>query len=69
MNNWFDKYWENQIINSGLTENDLKLWKERKKLDREYSVGDEIKMLNNCRFKEVKCVYSYQKFSVITCIK
>lgn len=69
MNNWFDKYWENQIINSGLTENDLKLWKERKKLDRECSAEDEIKMLNNCGFKEVKCVYSYQKFSVITCIK
>ena len=69
MNKWFNSYWENQLENSGLTEKDLELWQERKKLDRECSVEEEIDMLRKCRFKDVKCVYSNQKFSVIVSIK
>ena len=69
INNWFDSYWENQLFNSGLTENDIMAWKERRKLDRECSVEQEVKMLQNCKFENVKCVYSYQKFSVIVAIK
>ena len=69
MNYWFNSYWESQLANSGLTEHDIKLWKERKKLDRECSVEQEIDMLYKCKFKVVKCVYSYQKFSVIVAIK
>lgn len=69
MNKWFDSYWENQLDESGLTKHDIELWRERRLLDRECSVEDEIKMLKDCGFSEVKCVYSYQKFSVITCIK
>jgi ubiquinone/menaquinone biosynthesis C-methylase UbiE len=69
MNNWFDSYWEKQLDHSGLTDNDVQLWKERKKLDRECSVEKEIEMLCRCNFKIVKCVYSYQKFSVIVAIK
>ncbi|MDE7477530.1 MAG: class I SAM-dependent methyltransferase [Lachnospiraceae bacterium] len=69
MDIWFDSYWENHISNSGLTENDIILWKERRKLDRECCVEQEITMLKNCAFNVVKCVYSYQKFSVIVAIK
>ena len=69
MNAWFDRYWENQLYNSGLMENDIELWKERRKLDRECSVEQECKMLRQCGFNAVKCVYSYQKFSVIAAIK
>lgn len=69
MNNWFDSYWENQLTDSGLTGNDIALWKERRKLDKECSVEEEIKMLRKCKFKTVKCVYSYHKFSVIAAIK
>ena len=69
MNHWFDSYWENQLMNSGLTEHDIELWKERKKLDRECSVEQETEMLYKCQFKVVKCVYSYQKFSVIVAMK
>ena len=54
---------------SGLTEHDIELWKERKKLDRECSVDEEITMLRKSNFKTIKCVYSYQKFSVIVAIK
>lgn len=69
MDDWFNTYWENQLVNSGLTDNDIELWKERRKLDKECSVEEEVKMLDVCSFKSVKCVYSYQKFSVIAAIK
>ena len=69
MNNWFNSYWESQLEHSGLTGKDIELWKERRKLDKECSVEEEIKMLYKCNFKNVKCVYSYQKFSVIVAIK
>lgn len=69
MNAWFDSYWENQLENSGLTENDIVLWKERRELDRECSVEEEIEMLRRCKFRTVKCIYSYHKFSVIAAIK
>lgn len=69
MNDWIDSYWENQLYNNGLTDNDIALWKERRKLDRECSVEAEIEMLSKCGFKTVKCVYSCLKFSVIVAIK
>ena len=68
-NHWFDTYWENQIANIGLTDKDIELWKERRKLDKECSVEQEIAMLKKCGFKVVTCVYSYQKFSVIVAMK
>ena len=69
MNDWFDTYWEGHLADRGLTDRDIELWKERRKLDRECSVEKEVEMLKDCGFKEVKCVYSYQKFSVIVAVK
>ncbi len=69
MNNWFNSYWESHIEHSGLTNKDIELWKERRKLDKECSVEQEVEMLKKCEFNVVKCVYSYQKFSVIVAIK
>lgn len=70
INDWYDSYWENHLVyNSGLTNNDIMLWKERRKLDRECSVEEEINMLQTSNFKIVKCIYSYQKFSVLIAIK
>lgn len=69
MDGWFDSYWESQLADSGLTEHDIELWRERRKLDRECSVEEEMAMLGNRGFKSIKCVYSYQKFSVIIAIK
>lgn len=69
INKWFDSYWENQLTKNGLSEHDIELWKERRKLDKECSVEEEIKMLCDSKFKIIKCVYSYQKFSVIVAIK
>lgn len=69
MNQWFDSYWEKQIYHSGLTDSDIEQWKERKKLDKECSVEKEIEMLKKCGFSDVKCLYSYHKFSVIVAVK
>ena len=69
MNRWFDSYWEKQLYTSGLTDRDIELWKERRKLDRECSVEKEVEMLHQCTFADVKCLYSYHKFSVIIAIK
>lgn len=69
MNRWFDLYWEKQLYNSGLTDRDIELWKERRKLDRECSVEKEVEMLHRCTFSDVKCLYSYHKFSVIIAVK
>lgn len=69
LNDWFDSYWENHLMKSELTERDLECWKERRKLDRECSVEEEIAMMQKCNFTNIKCIYSYQKFSVIVAVK
>lgn len=69
MSKWFDSYWESQLYSCGLTERDIELWKERRKLDKECSVEDEIEMLRACQFTNIQCVYSYHKFSVIVAKK
>lgn len=65
MNKLFDSYWEKQLSDSGLTDRDIELWKERRRLDKECSVEEEMEMLRQASFSQVKCVYSYHKFSVI----
>lgn len=69
MDHWFNSSWESQLANSGLTDKDIELWKERRKLDRECSVEHEVDMLKECKFEIVKCVYSCQKFSVVVAVK
>lgn len=36
---------------------------------QECSVEEEMSMLRRCSFSEVKCLYSYYKFSVIIAVK
>ncbi|MGN1234476.1 MAG: class I SAM-dependent methyltransferase, partial [Christensenellaceae bacterium] len=67
-NAWFDLYWEKQLTESGLTDRDLALWRERRASDRECSVEEEIKMLRR-NYAQVQCVYLCHKFAVILAIK
>lgn len=69
MDRWFNSYWEKQLYRSGLTDRDIELWKGRRKLDKECSVEKEIDMLRQVSFSDVKCLYSYHKFSVIVAVK
>lgn len=64
-----NSYWESQLYNSGLTDRDIELWKERRKLDKECSAEKEMAMLRDCQFTDVQCIYSYHKFSVIVAKK
>ena len=45
MSKWMDSYWESQLYGSGLTDRDIELWRERRKLDKECSVETEIAIL------------------------
>ena len=69
INRWINGYWENQLEQSGLTDHDFALWRERRKLDRECSVAWEIEMLSRSGFREAGCVYACQKFAVVAAIK
>ncbi len=61
----FDSYWIAQLHGSGLSESELARWRERRRLDRECSLGTEISMLKASGFPHADCIYSQQKFSVI----
>lgn len=65
----YNAYWEAHLRASGLTANDLALWQERRKLDKECSTEYEIRLLRRAGFATAECVYSRQKFSVIAAIK
>ncbi|MBO7380446.1 MAG: class I SAM-dependent methyltransferase [Neisseriaceae bacterium] len=69
INLWYEHYWENHLTHSGLTDKDLALWQERRKLDKECSVEEECAMLKQSGFTTAKCVYTHQKFSVIVALK
>lgn len=69
MENWYNAYWESRLKGSGLTEKDIELWKERRKLDKECSMEKETEMLRCCGFSVVKCIYCCQKFAVIVAVK
>lgn len=66
---WTNKCWESQLEGSGLSEGDLRLWRERRLLDRECTVPQEIQFLREGGFSEAGCVFTSLKFSVIVAVK
>ena len=65
MDDIVNRYWIEHLYSSGLSENELARWRERRKLDRECTIADEVAMLRNARFKSAECIYSSGKFAVI----
>ena len=66
MDEMVNQYWFDHLYNhSGLSAKELELWQERRKLDRECSVNDEISMLCNAGFSNVSCICLCGKFAVI----
>ena len=59
------QHWIGQLYRSGLSDEELARWQERRKLDRECSVNDEIAMLKNSGFSTAELIYSSGKFAVI----
>ena len=60
-----EEYWIEGIKNSGLSEKEFDRWLERKKLDRECSVAQEIAWLKEAGFKSAECIYLMGKFAII----
>lgn len=69
MRSLFDSHWESYLYRGELTENDIALWKERRRLDKECSAEKEIEMLKSYGFTTAERIYTYMKFSVIVCLK
>ena len=65
MDEFVNTHWIKHLYNSGLSETELERWQERRKLDRECSVGEEIAMLKKCGYESVECIYLCGKFAVI----
>lgn len=69
LDRWYDDTWVNQLECGGLTQKDIELWRERRKLDKECTVEAEMDMLRRSGFSEVQCVYCCRKFAVVLAIK
>lgn len=65
LNEKIERYWINGIKNSCLPQTEYERWLERKKLDRECSVSQELNWLKEAGFKNADCIYSSGKFAVI----
>ncbi|MGN0739125.1 MAG: class I SAM-dependent methyltransferase [Treponema sp.] len=64
-----EEYWIKGIKDSGLSEKEYDRWLERKKLDRECTVAQEIAWLKEAGFTSVECIYLMGKFAVISAEK
>ena len=69
LNEKIEKYWIDEIKASGISEIEYERWLERKKLDRECSVQDEISWLKEAGFANVECIYLNGKFAVIVAVR
>ena len=69
INENIEEYWIDEIKKSGISEIEYERWLERKKLDREISINQEIQWLKDAGFRNVECIYSKGKFGVIVSIK
>lgn len=69
INEKIEEYWINGIKKSGVSEIEYARWIERKKLDREISINQEIQWLKDAGFRNVECIYSKGKFGVIVSVK
>ncbi len=63
----FENVWVDTILKNfpGVGHADFKSWKERRKLDKETTIENEIQKLKRIGFKDVDCVYKYWKFGVV----
>ncbi|MEE1211091.1 MAG: methyltransferase domain-containing protein [Treponema sp.] len=69
LNEKIEKYWIDEIKASGISELEYNRWLERKKLDRECTVQEEICWLKEAGFANVDCIYLNGKFAVIVAVR
>lgn len=57
--------WNKQIKENGITEAEYDAYLQRKKLDKEATVEQDLKWLKMAGFSDVTCFYKYFKFGVV----
>ncbi len=69
VNNAINDLWYEMISRSGLPEEEIEKWKQRRALDCETTVNKEMEELKETGFEEVECLYSCLKFGVVMAMK
>jgi len=69
INNLYNTWWYDYINNSGIKPEEKEAWLERKKLDKENTIEETIKLLRKSGFENIECIYNFMKFGVIIAIK
>lgn len=69
INNLYWSWWNDYVKNNGITQEEKELHKERRKLDRENTIDETIKLLEKSGFNNVECIYNFMQFGVIIAIK
>jgi len=69
MNAPFTEFWHDYIDNSEITPEARSAQRKRSELDRENSIDETKRILSDCGYKSVECVYSYFKFGVVIAVK
>jgi len=64
-----DRIWVEHILASGMPEEEIARWRERRKLDRECSVETQLAMLRESGFAAAECFFHSGKFAVIAARK
>jgi len=65
----YNSWWYNYVKNSGITQEEEKVWRESLKIDKENTIEDTIEMLKKIGFKNIECIYNFMKFGVIVATK
>ena len=68
-NDKFNKYWYNHIQGFDFTPDDIEGFKQRKQLDKESKLTEQITWLKDIGFTIVECVYKYMQFCVVVAEK
>jgi len=69
INDLYNTWWCDYIDKSGIAQEEKEAWRERRKLDKENTIDETIKLLEKSGFENVECIYNFMKFGVIVAIK
>jgi len=67
--NIYYSWWNNFLDVKGMSQKEKAAWEEGKKLDRENTMKDTIRLLITNKFKNIECIYQFMKFGVIVAAK
>jgi tRNA (cmo5U34)-methyltransferase len=69
MNKLYNAWWYEHIRNGSLPKDEHAKWLERRKLDRENTIDETLRLLGDAGFDVVECIYSFMKFAVVVALK